>query len=572
MTTLQREKKLHDDVYTIGYPTGVKLLHSPNLNKGTAFTEEERETLGLRGLLPPRISTPEDQVARVLENFERKESDLQRYIYMVGLEDRNEHLFYRVLMENIEKMMPIIYTPTVGQACQLYGHIWRRCQLYGHIWRRPRGLFVTAEDRGRMAEILRNWPHPKVAIIVVTDGERILGLGDLGANGMGIPIGKLSLYTACAGVDPTMCLPITIDVGTENDELLSDPLYIGLQQRRLKEEVYDELMDEFMDAVNEIFPNVLVQLEDFANRNAFRLLGKYRNQYCCFDDDIQGTAAVSLAGFYSALRLSRQSLKEQRLLFLGAGEAGIGIGDLTVAAMVSDGLSKQAAKENCWFIDSKGLVVKGRDNLQEHKVPYAHDHEFITDLLTAIKALKPSILIGVSGQPQAFTKPVIEEMAKLNERPIVFALSNPTSKSECTAEQAYGWSKGRAIFASGSPFPPYSYEGKTYVPGQGNNAYIFPGVGLGVIACDATRVTDEMFFAAAKVLAWEVSDGDLRKGCIYPPLKRIRETSVSIATATAEVAYRQDLATKSRPTNLRAFIESQMYQPDYEDYVGVASK
>jgi malate dehydrogenase (oxaloacetate-decarboxylating)(NADP+) len=283
-------------------------------------------------------------------------------------------------MENIEKMMPIIYTPTVGQACQ----------LYGHIWRRPRGLFVTAEDRGEIAEILRNWPHREVAIIVVTDGERILGLGDLGANGMGIPIGKLSLYTACAGVDPTMCLPITIDVGTENDELLSDPLYIGLQQRRLKEEAYDDLMDEFMDAVNEVFPSVLVQLEDFANRNAFRLLGKYRNRYCCFDDDIQGTAAVSLAGFYSALRLTGQSLKEQKLLFLGAGEAGIGIGDLTVAAMVSDGLSKRAAKENCWFIDSKGLVVKGRDNLQDHKLPYAHDHEFIADLLTAIPIRPPS--------------------------------------------------------------------------------------------------------------------------------------------------------------------------------------
>ncbi len=562
MTASEREKKLHDEVYAMGYPTGVKLLHSPNLNKGTAFTEEERETLGLRGLLPPRISSQEDQVAKVLENFDRKENDLQRYIYMVGLEDRNEHLFYRVVMENIEKLMPIIYTPTVGRACQ----------LFGHIWRRPRGLYVTAEDRGRVSKILGNWPHRKVAIIVVTDGERILGLGDLGANGMGIPIGKLALYTACAGVDPTMCLPITIDVGTENDELLSDPLYIGLQQRRLKEEAYDELMDEFMDAVNEVFPNVLVQLEDFSNKNAFRLLRKYRNRYCCFDDDIQGTAAVSLAGFYSALRLTGQSLKEQKLLFVGAGEAGIGIADLTVAAMISDGLSKQAAKEKCWFMDSKGLVVKSRDKLQDHKVPYAHDHEFVADLLTAIKVLQPSVLIGVSGQPQTFTKPIIEAMTKLNERPIVFALSNPTSKSECTAEQAYQWSKGLAIFASGSPFPPYPYKGKTYVPGQGNNAYIFPGVGLGVIACGATRVTEEMFFAAAKALACEVSNSDLGKGSIYPPLRRIRETSASIATATAEVAYRQDLATKAKPENLRSFIESQMYQPDYPNYVGVPSK
>ncbi len=562
MTASQREKKLHDDGYTMGYPTGVKLLQSPNLNKGTAFTEEERERLGLRGLLPPRIFSQEDQVLRVLENFNRKENDLERYIYMASLQERNENLFYRVVMEHIERMMPIIYTPTVGQACQ----------LYGHIWRRPRGLYVTSEDRGRLAKILRNWPHREVVIIVVTDGERILGLGDLGANGMGISVGKLALYTACAGIDPTMCLPITIDVGTENEQLLSDPLYIGLQQRRLQVESYDNLMDEFMDAVNEVFPNVLIQLEDFSNKNAFRLLRKYRDRYCCFDDDIQGTASVSLAGFYSALRLTGQSLKDQKLLLVGAGEAGIGIADLTVAAMISDGLSKPAAQENCWFMDSKGLVVKSRDNLQDHKVPYAHDHEFVSDLLTAIKLLKPSVLIGVSGQPQIFTKPIIEAMTKLNDRPIVFALSNPTSKSECTAEQAYKWSKGRVIFASGSPFPPYQYEGKTYVPGQGNNAYIFPGVGLGVIACGATRVTEEMFFAAAKALACEVSNSDLSKGSIYPPLRRIRETSASIATATAEVAYRQDLATKARPENLRSFIESQMYQPDYPNYVGVASK
>ena len=562
MTTSQREKKLSDKKYAIGYPTGVKLLHSPNLNKGTAFTEEERETLGLRGLLPPRIFSQEDQVARVLGNFDRKQSDLERYIFMVALQERNESLFYRVVMDNIERLMPILYTPTVGQACQ----------LYGHIWRRPRGLFVTAEDRGRMAKILRNWPHQEVAIIVVTDGERILGLGDLGANGMGIPVGKLALYTACAGVDPTMCLPITIDVGTENEQLLSDPLYIGLQQRRLQGEAYDDLMDEFMDAVNEVFPNLLIQFEDFSNKNAFRLLRKYRDQYCCFNDDIQGTAAVSLAGLYSSLRLTGQSLKEQKLLFLGAGEAGIGIADLTVAAMISDGLSKEAAKENCWFVDSKGLVVKSRDNLQSHKIPYAHDHEFIADLLTAIKVLTPSVLIGVSGQPQTFTKPVIEAMMKFNERPIIFALSNPTSKSECTAEQAYKWSNGRAIFASGSPFPPFQYAGKTYLPGQGNNAYIFPGVGLGVTACDVTRVTEEMFFAAAKALAGEVSEADLEAGCIYPPLRRIRETSASIATAVAEVAYRRDLATRARPQDLKSFIESQMYQPDYRNYVGVAAK
>ncbi len=556
----QREKKLSDKKYAIGYPTGVKLLQSPNLNKGTAFTEEEREAFGLGGLLPPRIFSQEDQVARVLGNLDRKQNDLERYIFMVALQERNESLFYRVVMDNIERLMPILYTPTVGQACQ----------LYGHIWRRPRGLFVTAQDRGRMAKILRNWPHQEVAIIVVTDGERILGLGDLGANGMGIPVGKLALYTACAGVDPTRCLPVTIDVGTENEQLLSDPLYLGLQQRRLQGGAYDDLMGEFMDAVNEVFPNLLIQFEDFSNKNAFRLLRKYRDQYCCFNDDIQGTAAVSLAGLYSSLRLTGQSLKEQKLLFFGAGEAGIGIADLTVAAMISDGLSREAARENCWFVDSKGLVVKSRDELQVHKIPYAHEHEFIADLLTIIKVLKPSVLIGVSGQPQTFTKPVIEAMTKFNERPTIFALSNPTSKSECTAEQAYRWSKGRAIFASGSPYPPFEYEGKTHIPGQGNNAYIFPGVGLGVISCDVTRVTDEMFFAAAKALAGEVSEADQEAGCIFPPLTRIRSTSASIATAVAEVAYRRDLATKARPQDLRSFIESQMYQPDYRNYVGVA--
>ena len=350
MTASKRKKKPSDKKYPIGYPTGVKLLRSPGLNKGTAFTEEERERLGLRGLLPPRIFSPEDQVARVLESFDRKENDLEKYIYMASLQERNGHLFYRVVMENIERLMPIIYTPTVGKACQ----------LYGHIWRRPQGLYVTAEDRGRVAKILRNWPHQEVAIIVVTDGERILGLGDLGANGMGIPVGKLALYTACAGIDPTTCLPITIDVGTENEQLLSDPLYIGLQRRRPQGEPYDDLMDEFMDAVDEVFPNVLIQFEDFSNRNAFRLLRKYRDLYCCFNDDIQGTASVTLAGLYSALRLTGQSLKEQKLLFSGAGEAGIGIADLTVAAMISDGLSGKAAKENCWFMDSKGLVVKSR--------------------------------------------------------------------------------------------------------------------------------------------------------------------------------------------------------------------
>ena len=452
---------------TDNQPIGVDLLHNPLLNHGTAFTEEEREQFKLRGLLPPRVFSQERQVQRSLENYRKKPSDMEKYIYLIGLEDRNETLFYRLVMDNLEDMMPIIYTPTVGKACQ----------EYAHIFRRPRGLYISAEDKGRVAEVVANWPHDDVEVIVVTDGERILGLGDLGVNGMGIPVGKLSLYTACAGIHPARTLPITLDVGTENEKLLNDPLYIGLPQRRLRGAEYDALIDEFMTAVTERYPNVMVQFEDFANLNAFRLLNKYRNAYCTFNDDIQGTAAVTLAGIYSSLRLTGGKLSEQKLLFLGAGEAGIGIADLIVSAMMDEGLSEAEAKHRCWFVDSRGLVESTRTDLAEHKLPYAHEFAAQPDLLSAVKALQPTGIIGVSGRGQMFTQPIVEKMAELNERPIVFALSNPTSNSECTAEEAYTWSDGRAIFASGSPFDPVEYKGKTYVPGQGNNSYIFPGVG-----------------------------------------------------------------------------------------------
>ena len=528
------------DPLTIHGKRGVDLLHDPVLNKGTAFTESERDLLGLRGLLPPRVFTQDQQMVRVLENVRRKTSDLEKYLYLGSLQDRNENLFYRVVMSNLDEMMPIIYTPTVGQGCQ----------EFGHIFRRPRGLYVTPHDCGRVRDILRNWPFPDVRMIVVTDGERILGLGDLGAGGMGIPIGKLALYTACAGVHPTQCLPVMLDVGTNNAALLQDPLYIGVPERRLRGADYDALVDEFFQAVKEVFPRACIQLEDFGNTNAFRLLRRYQPIACTFDDDIQGTAGVALAGIYSALRLTHNRLTDHKFLFLGAGEAGVGIGDLIVTALMAEGMSEAEAKRRCWFVDSKGLVVRSRTDLAEHKLAYAHEHPPITDFLAAVEALKPTAIIGVAGMGRMFTQPVVEAMARLNARPIIFALSNPTSNAECTAEEAYTWTDGRAIFASGSPFKPVVYNGRTFVPGQGNNSYIFPGVGLGVIVSQAKHVTDEMFFASAKTLAGLVTEADLAKGRIYPGLDRIREVSAAIAVAVAEVAFAQGLTDMPRPAGV----------------------
>ncbi len=541
----------------LGLPQGVALLRDPVLNKDAAFTEEERELLGLRGLLPARVQTMEEQVMRTLENFRRKPNDIEKYLFMIGLQDRNKTLFYRVVIDYIEEMMPIIYTPTVGQACL----------EYGHIFRRPRGIFISAKDRGRMPELLRNWPYQDIRIIVVTDGERILGLGDLGADGMGIPVGKLALYTACAGIHHSFSLPVTLDVGTENESLLNDPLYIGLKQRRLRGAAYDDLVEEFIVAVEEVFPRTLIQFEDFANINAFRLLERYRQRLCAFNDDIQGTAAVALAGLYSALRIKGGKLSEQTFLFVGAGEAGQGAAELTVAALTAEGLAVEEARQHCWFVDSKGLVVKSRSDLTGRKLRYAHDHEFIWDLQTMVETLKPTAIIGFSGKQGLFTRPILEAMARLNERPIIFALSNPTSKAECTAAEAYTGTGGRAIFASGSPFAPVTLEGKKLVPGQGNNVYIFPGVGLGVIASGARQVADEMFFVAAQALAQEVSADDLEQGRVYPPLARIREVSASIAAAVAAVAYLRGLATKTKPEDLPAYIKSLMYEPRYQSYV-----
>jgi malate dehydrogenase (oxaloacetate-decarboxylating)(NADP+) len=536
---------------------GIELLHDPLLNKGTAFAEDERDALGLRGLLPPRVATQEQQLARVLENFSRKANDLEKYVYLISLQERNEALFYRLVTEHLPETMPIIYTPTVGLACQ----------KYGHIFRRPRGLYITSRDRGKVKRILQNWPQADVRIIVVTDGERILGLGDLGANGMGIPVGKLALYTACAGISPSSCLPVMLDVGTNNPDLAADPLYLGLAEKRLRGPAYDELVDEFVEAIQQVFPRACLQFEDFGNSNAFRLLQRYRDRACTFNDDIQGTAGVTLAGLLAAERLGAPPLAGQRLLFLGAGEAGIGIGDLVVEALGRSGVSLAEARRHCWFMDSQGLVVRCRDHLAAHKLPYAHDHDPVVTLLEAVESLRPTALIGVSGMPQTFTEPVLRAMARHNPRPVIFALSNPTSQAECTAEQAYRWTGGRAIFASGSPFAPVTLEGVTHVPGQGNNSYIFPGVGLGVIASEATRVTDEMFYVAARTLASLVTEDDLKVGRVYPDLRRIRAVSAEIAAAVAEVAFARNLTHLTRPHDLRAMIRAAMYDPHYVNYV-----
>jgi len=537
-------------------PRGLQLLHDPALNRGTGFTEQERDALGLRGLLPSVVLSQEEQAARFLENLRRLPDDLDKYIALNALHDRNEALFFRVVCDNIDEMQPLIYTPTVGLACQ----------RYGHIFQRPRGMFISANDRGRIAKVLRNWPY-RAGIIVVTDGERILGLGDLGANGMGIPVGKLSLYVACAGVHPNDCLPVILDVGTNNMELVDDRFYVGLRQRRLRGAEYDALVDEFITAALTVFPGVLIQFEDFANHNAFRLLNKYRDRIPAFNDDIQGTAAVALAGILSALRVTGGKLTDQRILFLGAGEAATGIADLVASAAAAQGLDEGEARRRCWLVDSRGLVVKSRADLAEHKLPYAHEHAPVGDFLSAIRAIRPTAIIGVAAVGGTFTREVLEEMARLNDRPIVFALSNPTSKSECTAEEAYRYTRGKALFACGSPFDPVTVNGQTFVPRQGNNSYIFPGVGLGAIASGAKRITDEMFMSAAHSLAHDVTETDLAQGSLYPALPRIREVSANIASAVAEVAYRRGLGTGSVPKDVAAHIRERMYDPKYKSYV-----
>src|SRR5476651_893278 len=549
MNTLNRAANPSTDT---DLPHGMALLRDPLLNKGTAFTEQERDALGLRGLLPAHVLSMQAQAERVMTNLRRLPNDLEKYVALNGLHDRNEALFFRVVADNIDEIQPLIYTPTVGLACQ----------RFGHIFQRPRGLFISANDRGRIADLLRNWPYA-AKLIVVTDGERILGLGDLGANGMGIPVGKLSLYAACAGIHPKLCLPVMLDVGTNNETLLNDPYYVGLRQKRLTGAAYESFVDEFIIAVRAAFPGVLIQFEDFANHQAFHFLHKYREKIFTFNDDIQGTASVALAGLFSALRITKGKLTDQKVLFLGAGEAATGIADLLVSAMVAQGLTQAEARLRTWLVDSRGLVVKGRDNLNASKLTYAHDHPPVADFLTAIKTLKPTAIIGVAAVGGTFTPEVLKTMAEINGRPIIFALSNPTSKAECSAQEAYRHTGGRALFACGSPYDPVELDGKRFVPRQGNNSYIFPGVGLGAIASRARLVTDEMFMAAAHTLAYLVSEEDIKQGSLYPALPRIREVSAHIAAAVADVAYKRGLATGQAPKDLLAYVQSQMYDPRY---------
>ncbi len=538
-------------------PTGIELLKDALLTKGKAFTAAERAALKLEGLLPPRLLTLDQQIDRALAQFRAKTSDLEKYIFLTSLQQRNETQFFRLLIEHLEETMPIIYTPTVGQACL----------EYGSIFRHPRGLWISIEDRGRIESILRNWPNRGARMIVVTDGERILGLGDLGAYGMGIPIGKLALYGACGGVHPYYCLPITLDVGTDNQKFLDDPMYIGLPRRRARGEEYDTFVDEFIAAAQKVFPGCLIQFEDFANHNAFHLLEKWQDRICCFNDDIQGTAAVALAGLIAATRETGIPLRDQTLLFYGAGEAGTGIAGLFASALTAEGVSAAEARKKCWFFDSKGLLVEGRgDKLPPHKVPYVQAAKHVATLEEAVQAVRPTALIGVAGVGPAFTPAILRAMAGFNKRPVVFALSNPTSKAECTAQEAYAGTEGRGVFASGSPFGPVTFGGREFHPGQGNNVYIFPGVGLGALAVASTRVTDSMFLAAANSLAAQTTDEDLRRGCVYPRLNRIREVSLNIAVRVAEEAFRLGVAGVPHPKDIRHDIASRMFVPEYSDY------
>jgi malate dehydrogenase (oxaloacetate-decarboxylating)(NADP+) len=532
---------------------GRALLESPKSNKDTAFTLDERRALGLEGLLPSAVETIDMQHQRVLQQLGQKTTNLERYIYLNALVDTNETLFYNVVMSNPAYFLPILYDPTIAEACL----------KFSHIYRRPHGMYISIKDRGHVRERLANWQDKDVRVICATSGGRILGLGDLGANGMGIPIGKLQLYTACAGVPPDGLLPIFIDFGTENSEALNDPLYIGIRQKRPPLEQVDPFVDEFVYAVQQEFKDCCIHFEDWRGTDALHYLARYRNQVCCFNDDIQGTGSITVAGLVNAMRITKQNLKDQTVLFFGAGSAGIGNALMVSAAMQLEGLSADQARNRIWMFDINGLLEDSRKDLIPEQLIFTHKHAPTRDLLEAINSIRPTILIGVSTVGKAFNQQVIEAMSKITERPVIFALSNPTERAECTPEEAYGWSDGRAIYAAGVQFPPVTIKGKTFLPGQANNFYIYPSIGFAVYATHAKRVTDEMFIEAARSTADIVTDEQRSQGLIFPPQSNVLEAEIRTAVRVSTLIFDRNLAGVDRPSDVNAWLRSMVYKPDY---------
>ena len=533
---------------------GVDVLHDATLNKSTAFTEAERQALGLTGLVPDVTEAEDLQLRRVMQQLGHKSADLDRYIYLVNLLDHDETLFYRTIMSDPARFLPIVYDPTIGEACL----------KFGHIFRGPRGMYLSIKRRGHVKEILRNWPVKDVRFICVTDGGRILGLGDLGANGMGIPIGKLQLYTACAGVPPVGLLPMYLDAGTNNEEYLHDPFYLGLREARPPTADLFSFVDEFVDAVQEVFPKCCIHFEDWTGVDAVHLLERYRNKVCCYNDDVQGTAGITLAGMINAAKLKGSKLKDEKYLFLGAGSAGIGLANLLCSALVGQGMTLKDAQARVHMFDVNGLLEPSRKDLVDFQRPYAHPHAPTRDFVAAIESIKPTTIIGVSTIGGAFTQKVVEAMSRINQRPVILALSNPTEKAECTPEQAYTWSKSKAIYAAGVQFPPVHLNGQTFLPGQANNFYIFPAVGMAIYATEAKRVTDEMFIEAASAVADQVPSDLLKQGLLYPLQANILETEIKTAAQVAKLVFDSELARVDRPADMEAFIRSHVYKPEYK--------
>ena len=534
---------------------GIELLHDPSLNKSTAFTEAEKQALGLVGLVPDITETDEIQLQRVNLQLAQKPTDLERYIYLINLLDHNETLFYRTVMSDPARFLPIVYDPTIGEACL----------KFGHIYRQARGMYLSITRRGKVKEILKNWPQKDVRFICVTDGGRILGLGDLGANGAGIPIGKLQLYTACAGVPPQYLLPMYLDAGTNNEQYLHDPLYLGMRKTRPATEDLYSFVDEFVQAVQEVFPKCCIHFEDWTGKDAVHLLQRYRDKYCVYNDDVQGTAGITLAGMINAAKVKGTKLKDEKYLFLGAGSAGIGLADLLCSALVAQGMTLKEAQSRVYMFDVNGLLESSRKDLFDFQFPYAHQHTPTRDFVAAIESLKPTTIIGVSTIGGAFNQKVIEAMARINERPVILALSNPTEHAECTPEQAYTWSKGKAIYAAGVQFPPVHYNGQTFLPGQANNFYIFPAIGMAIFATQAKRVTDEMFIEAGQAVADQVPPDLLKQGLLYPLQSDILESEIQTAARVAKLVFDSGLATVPRPTDMIAFIRKHVYKPEYAD-------